>query len=310
MHPPYSMIFFTTLIGAAQGLVLALVAVQLAADWRLVQVDPVLFIVGAVSSLVLSTIALFAASFHLGRPSNAWRSASQWRTSWLSREVIALPLFVLLVSLWGLSALRGSPDLLLGVLAAVVALALYVCTGMIYGAVKAIREWATPMTPLNYTVIGLASGTLLSTALAAAVAPQLTATLGELTLILMLIAAMSRSSTFWRNQRLAHTTTVQTAIGIRHPRINQISQGSMGGTFNTREFLHGHSKSALLFVRWLALMLGFILPAGMLMLGADQWSTLTLVLLFLLQWVGLLAERWSFFTEARHPQNLYCQSTS
>ena len=49
-------------------------------------------------------------------------------------------------------------------LAAVLALALYVCTGMIYGAVKAIREWATPLTPINYTLIGLASGALLASA--------------------------------------------------------------------------------------------------------------------------------------------------
>ena len=39
---------------------------------------------------------------------------------------------------------------------------------MIYGAVKAIREWATPLTPLNFAVLGLASGSTLAAALAAA----------------------------------------------------------------------------------------------------------------------------------------------
>jgi len=29
---------------------------------------------------------------------------------------------------------------------------------------------------------------------------------------------------------------------------------------------------------------------------------------FLLQYAGLLAERWYFFAEARHPQNLYYQA--
>jgi DMSO reductase anchor subunit len=29
---------------------------------------------------------------------------------------------------------------------------------------------------------------------------------------------------------------------------------------------------------------------------------------FLVQFAGLLAERWYFFAEARHPQNLYYQS--
>jgi DMSO reductase anchor subunit len=29
---------------------------------------------------------------------------------------------------------------------------------------------------------------------------------------------------------------------------------------------------------------------------------------FLLQYAGLLAERWYFFAEAKHPQNLYYQA--
>jgi DMSO reductase anchor subunit len=33
-----------------------------------------------------------------------------------------------------------------------------------------------------------------------------------------------------------------------------------------------------------------------------------LFLAFVLQYVGLLAERWYFFAEARHPQNLYYQA--
>jgi DMSO reductase anchor subunit len=31
---------------------------------------------------------------------------------------------------------------------------------------------------------------------------------------------------------------------------------------------------------------------------------------FLVQYVGLLAERWFFFAQANHPQNLYYQSIS
>jgi DMSO reductase anchor subunit len=31
---------------------------------------------------------------------------------------------------------------------------------------------------------------------------------------------------------------------------------------------------------------------------------------FAVQFLGLLAERWSFFAEARHPQNLYYQTVA
>jgi DMSO reductase anchor subunit len=34
------------------------------------------------------------------------------------------------------------------------------------------------------------------------------------------------------------------------------------------------------------------------------------LLAFLVQYAGLLAERWYFFAEARHPQNLYYQGVS
>ena len=40
-----------------------------------------------------------------------------------------------------------------------------------------------------------------------------------------------RGATLWRNLSFKPKTTLQTAIGMRHPRIRQISQGSMGGSF-------------------------------------------------------------------------------
>jgi DMSO reductase anchor subunit len=45
-----------------------------------------------------------------------------------------------------------------------------------------------------------------------------------------------------------------------------------------------------------------LLASGM--LGA----AVSLAAAFLVQYVGLLAERWYFFAQANHPQNLYYQS--
>jgi DMSO reductase anchor subunit len=38
-----------------------------------------------------------------------------------------------------------------------------------------------------------------------------------------------------------------------------------------------------------------------------QVALALLLAVFLLQWLGQLAERWLFFAEAQHPQNLYYQ---
>jgi DMSO reductase anchor subunit len=47
-----------------------------------------------VVSLVWFLAGLAASVFHLGRPAKAWRIWLGWRTSWLSREAIALNLFL------------------------------------------------------------------------------------------------------------------------------------------------------------------------------------------------------------------------
>jgi hypothetical protein len=48
-----------------------------------------------------------------------------------------------------------------------------------------------------------------------------------------------------RNARLKPKSTLQSAIGIRHPQIAQRAMGFMGGSFNTREFFHGQSPGTL-----------------------------------------------------------------
>jgi DMSO reductase anchor subunit len=58
--------------------------------------------------------------------------------------------------------------------------------------------------------------------------------------------------------------------------------------------------------RWAFLALLFPLPAAFLL--SFPQSTAMLALAFALQYAGLLAERWVFFAEARHPQNLYYQA--
>ena len=89
MNPAFSVIFLTTLIGTAQGLFVAVFGAQLAG-----RAAPAFVLLGTAAALALAGLGLLASFFHLGHPERAWRAASMWRTSWLSREVIALPLFM------------------------------------------------------------------------------------------------------------------------------------------------------------------------------------------------------------------------
>jgi sulfite dehydrogenase (quinone) subunit SoeC len=118
----------------------------------------------------------------------------------------------------------------------------------------------------------------------------------------------TRAASLLRNARLRPKSTLQTAIGVRHAKIVQKAQGAMGGTFNTREFFHGATPRKFAFVQWLFLALVFPLPLLLAALGLQSGSTATLFAAFAVQYLGLLAERWFFFAQANHPQNLYYQT--
>jgi sulfite dehydrogenase (quinone) subunit SoeC len=310
MNPAFSVIFLTTLIGAAQGLFLTLFAAELF-GFGLASGEANFLTRGAVVAVVLAGLGLAASFFHLGRPERAWRSAAMWRTSWLSREVIALPAFMVLVALWGLLHAMGSGSTkAVGGLAALAALALFVCTAMIYACIRFIQEWASVFTLANYTLLGCASGAVLAAAMAAqgASALQMPFTLTALAFTLM--GAASRGASLVRNSRLKPRSTVQSAIGIKHPQVVQRAQGFMGGSFNTREFFHGKAAPFLRNLKWGFIALAFVLPAAMLFAALNGATPAWLGSVFVLQYAGLLAERWFFFAQANHPQNLYYQVVS
>lgn len=301
MRPAWSVVLLTTLIGAGQGLFLALFAADVAGS-----ADPFFVAAGAVVSLVLLGAGLLASFFHLGHPERAWRSAAMWRTSWLSREVIALPAFMALVFLYGGFAWLGRETVVLGWLAAAACVALFVCTGMIYACLKFLQEWHTPLTVVNYSALGVASGLTLAAALSAWLEPALAPAYARAALVAGALAYLLRLASLSRNARLRPKSTLASAIGVKHPKIAQIAQGAMGGSFNTREFFHGRPQEVVRAMRWTFLAFVFPVPALLLLLSGS--SPVGLAAAFLTQYAGLLAERWYFFAEARHPQNLYYQA--
>ena len=320
MRPALSVLLLTTLLGAGQGLFLALFAVDVCSLAGLVPLQDGhgFYAHGSLLALVFLGAGLVASFFHLGRPERAWRAAAMWRTSWLSREVIVLPAFMGLVFLYGIAHFaetRSAPStfavdtpIVVGVAGAIGAIALYVCTAMIYACLSFLREWASPLTIANFILLGAASGFTLAAAFAAMAAPGLTRFLAGWALALTLLGGAARVASLVRNARLRPKSTLQTAIGVKHPRIVQKSMGFMGGSFNTREFFHGRSRTALRSVKGVFLVMAFVIPALLLVAvrgGSPSWW---LAVAFVVQFLGLIAERWYFFAEANHPQNLYYQA--
>lgn len=320
MKPPFSVIFLTTLIGIGQGLFLAIFTVQLYSFFDLIPDQGQTFYgMGSALAMLFLGAGLLASFFHLGHPERAWRSAAMWRTSWLSREVIVLPAFMGTVFLYGVAhwfnwhmpviELAGGHHvditLLLGAAATFLGFALFLCTGMIYACLRFMQEWHTPLTPLNFTLLGGASGFLMASVFASFASPGLTNFYAGWAIALTVLALLGRVASLLRNARIRPISSLSTAIGIKHPHIVQISAGSMGGTFNTRAFFHGKSSSFIRAIKPVFILLTFVLPLILLAFGLS--TPKLLIAAFVIQYTGLVAERWFFFAEANHPQNLYYQ---
>jgi DMSO reductase anchor subunit len=87
--------------------------------------------------------------------------------------------------------------------------------------------------------------------------------------------------------------------------------GMSAGSFNTREFFHRASLAALGRIRLAVHVLAFALPCLLsALVAAGALPPLASVVAVLVQLPGLVADRWLFFAQAKHPQNLYYQVVS
>ncbi len=240
-----------------------------------------------------------------------------WRTSWLSREVIVLPAFIGLVALWWLALRdaarrRSSRSGCCRSPRSSSRWSLWYCTAMIYACLRFIEEWAQPLTLVNFVLLGLASGFVLASALAAFAGER--AFLAASGPAALLVDAGRAGRRAWRRcaatPRIRHRSTLQSATGIRAARLVQTSMGMSAGSFNTREFFHRASLLAMRRIRLAVIALAF---AGRSRSWLFAWATASAplwIVAALLQAPGLLADRWYFFAQAKHPQNLYYQVVS
>jgi DMSO reductase anchor subunit len=310
VKPAWSVILFTVVAGFGQGL-----AVALSFGVMVEAIDPHGFGFSAAlaCSIALMLAGLASSFLHLGHPMRAWRAAAMWRTSWLSREVIVMPAFIGWLVLWWLAVNIAPPHDVLArsvfpAVAVVLAAVLWLCTGMIYACIRFIREWSHPLTLWYYLSTGLGSGLALAASIGAATGDRgLLHFASRFAWAAMLASAAIRFAMLARNGGLLMPSTLQSATGIRAARLTQMSMGMSAGSFNTREFSHGRTPVAIVRVTWAAVGAGFALPLVLASLAALQPSPWLWLPVLLSLAPGLIADRWLFFAQARHPQSLYYQ---
>jgi DMSO reductase anchor subunit len=311
MRPQLSIILFTTLVGMAQGLLFFIALLNIEAP---VLSAPFLAILALPVSFILLTLSLVASFFHLGHPERAWRAAMMWRTSWLSREVIALPAVMLLTAMTFFFITAGMVPVWLWAALLISTLVLWICTAKIYQCIRFIQEWSHPSTLSNFILLGLTSGGLLLEFLLMLwndpSAPLGIGLISGANFILLFLALNLKLWIWRRNQQLKPKSNLASATGIKGNNIRQTSMGFMGGSFNTREFFHHQTDRVISNIRKIILLMAYIGPMILLAISMNSPSIIQIATALFMHYIGLLAERWMFFAEANHPQNLYYQRVS
>lgn len=308
MHPAYSVIFFTTATGAGYGL-LALLGIL--AGLGLVPPDLWLGLVSLGIAFGLIATGLLSSTGHLGRPERAWRAFSQWRTSWLSREGVAsVVTFVPAgVFAWGWIFLGRTDGWVAaaGVIAALGATLTVIATAMIYRSLKPIPQWYSPFTVPGYLLLSWTSGTLLLVALQHVFG--MPSQMWNMGAILLTAAAWIWKRASWRrNDAVGLPVDLNSATGLKSGTVRSIEWPHTEENYLLKEMGFRVARKHRLRLRSFVEMAGFAVPMALLVVAlfTPVIAAIALcVLAALIQFSGLLVERWLFFAEAKHTVTLY-----
>ena len=309
MHPALSIVFFTTSAGAGFAL---LTLLGLGAPLGLLPDSESFGFTALAVAALLAVGGLASSVLHLGRPERAWRAFSQWRSSWLSREGILAVLTLLSAAVFGSGwVLFGTAESLVGlsgILAAGLAGATIYCTGMIYASLKPIHQWHNGWVVPNYLALALMSGCLVLDFLIR----LWSAHYGGLALLTLVsvLAAWWTKERYWR---LIDTTSGRstvasaTSLGSRG-RVRMLEAPHTEENYLLKEMGFRIARKHRRRLRRIARLGGFAVPAVgsllALVLGGVAGEIVAGLGLASAA-LGLLAERWLFFAEAKHTVILY-----
>lgn len=188
----------------------------------------------------------------------------------------------------------------LGYLLAICALLTVYTTSMIYAQMRSVQTWNTHLTPAVFTFMALAGGGLMC-ALGASFAGGVN---DIITIAVMLIAAWAFKAKWWRRADSdIELSDAASATGLGGSGPVTLFESPHSGTnylLNEMGFRVGRKHARKL--RRIALVAGGAVPlvALAMVLKFDDAATALISISVLTHLIGVLAERWLFFAEARH----------
>ena len=307
MHPSKSIIFFTVFTGTGYGILLCLSYLAILTD---INFDNNFKLLLMITSFVFISSGLLSSTLHLGHPERAWRSFSQWKSSWLSREGLAavvtfLPLMIFYL-FWYLDSflyiyfLHSTSILCL--------ITIY-CTGQMYATIKTIPAWNNKMVTPIYTINSICMGALTVYCFTRFYGFEINYlyhfTIVSLSLCLFLKVI------YWYiiSKKIISTANSATGLG-KNNNISLFEGPHTGKNFLTTEMINKIKKEKANFLRLCFVILTCVLPIYMIIQEASLIIdsvilkvSFFLVLIFAL--IGMLIERYLFFIQAKHVVSLY-----
>ncbi|NPA33016.1 MAG: sulfur reductase subunit SreC [Aquificae bacterium] len=311
MHPPISLIFFFLTAGTSIGLFILTYFIEFLKLFGKGQGLPKeVVLTSGMISLVLIGIGAIGASFHLGHKLRAWKAVRRFNTSWLSREAVFSGAygFTLLIYLI-LKYYEVSPFLehLFGIITWWLGVLSAYSTAMIYASNRFVLEWNTGITVIYYLLMYLMLGSSAFTIISYYYKLPYTGTFLFLTFLFVLLGLGFRIA-FNVRQFYIKRPTLNDALNLPHNRpIRVVDKGSTTDNYCTTEFYYEKGKRVLPTFIPLAYLFTFVIPL-FLLLYIYITGTLNAFLLWTIYisiLVGSAIERWCFFVEGNHVQNLF-----
>jgi DMSO reductase anchor subunit len=311
MHPAFSVIFFTVTSGAGYGLIALLSLFNFLYLGMLI--DKNTFYICAAIGISLFTMGLVSSTFHLANPKNAWRAFMRFRTSWLAREGLLAIIFYPIIFLYlYLVYIDFQLDYFLlmqtySLIIFLLSILIVYCTGMIYACLKTIPQWNTFWTPINYITIGVSLGALIFFFILDLnnynIEPYKFYLL--LAITLSLVTKLSYYYSI-RGPRHDIGQATNAAIKLKSTKVRLLDVGHTGSTFLTDEFGYKVAERKLFKVKMFAIISGFLAPFLLIYIHSFIYENIIFCMMAIsLAFLGMVAERWLFFAQARHVVNLY-----
>jgi len=309
MHPALSIVFFTTASGAGFSLFLLL---GLGGPLDLLPSSSGFAFAALALAALFAAGGLASSAFHLGRPERAWRAFSQWRSSWLSREgvfsVLTFPPAAIFGIGWVFFGTTSGLVGLCGILAAALAAATNYCTGMIYASLRPIHQWHNPWVVPNYLALGLMSAFLVLNFLVPLWQPRAPGM--AVAAAILVVVAWCLKEAYWRSidtTSAPSTVASATLLGSRG-KVRMLEPPHTEENYLLKEMGFAIARKHRARLRAIVRLAGFVLPALLTLLPLVVGGVTGVVaagLAVVGAALGLVAERWLFFAEAKHTVMLY-----